>query len=733
MLELLSQLNPAQQEAVRHTDGPLLILAGPGSGKTRVIAHRVAYLVEELGISPYRIMAVTFTNKAAREMKDRVEELLGQAAEGMTIGTFHSICARILRLDGDRIGIDKSFVIYDGDDQRSLIKRSIQELGIDPRRTSPGAVLGAISNAKSQLITSERYLADHNHSYFDEIVYRCYSRYTDLLRESKALDFDDLIMKTDELFRDVPDVLEKYRSRYLHLLIDEFQDTNHAQYVYARQLAGIHNNICVVGDPDQSIYSWRSADIRNILDFEHDFPDAKVVYLEQNYRSSKTILEAANKVITANKRRKDRKLWTENEAGAPLVIKEAFDQDEEARFVCTELLRLERAEGIRLGDCAVMYRTNAQSRALEETMVRQGMPYRLVGATRFYERREVKDIIAFLRLIANPFDSVSLTRVINVPARGISQRTVDELILWSKSQGIPAYTAMQLVAYGPTSPEKELNKLPQPLQPRAAKAVTSFLDLLDSLIEGHQRNLPLDEIFDALLEKTGYMEYTLSQDDGEERKENIMELRTVMENNTGLDLSALLESIALISDIDNYDSKSNAVTLITLHAAKGLEFAAVFMVGMEEGLLPHIRSFDDPEQMEEERRLCYVGMTRAKKRLYLIRAFHRNTGVNRGGLTTESRFLKNIPRDLTGPGASIARAAYVSPAVGPTAVSREEAGVLPAYVAGEHVVHSHFGEGIVVSCEPDHGDQTITVAFKGAFGIKKLLLSYAPLKRLGEE
>ncbi len=723
------ELNPRQLEAVQYTSGPLLILAGPGSGKTRVIAHRVAYIVEELGISPYRIMAVTFTNRAAREMKERVEALLGRAAESMTIGTFHSICARILRVDGEKIGIDRDFVIYDGDDQITLIKRCIQELGIDPKRTSAGAVLGAISNAKSQLITAERFLSDFNHSYFDEIVYRCYRRYTDMLQESKALDFDDLIMKTTELFHDLPDVLEKYQSRYQHLLVDEFQDTNLSQYVYARQIAGMHRNICVVGDPDQSIYSWRSADIRNILEFEKDFPDTKTVYLEQNYRSSKTILDAANKVIAANKKRKEKNLWTENEIGTPVVIKEAYDQDEEARFVCNELMRLEREAGTKLGDCAVMYRTNAQSRALEETMVYQGIPYRLVGATRFYERREVKDTIAYLRLIANPFDSVSLGRVINVPARGISQQTLDELTRWSKSLSVPLYTAMQLLAYEtPTSSEKGLDDKRHRFQPRAVKAITSFLDILDSLIEEYQNNLPLNELFDRVLEKTGYREYISIQDDGEERLENILELRTVMENNTGLNLPALLESIALVSDIDNYDTKSNAVTLITLHAAKGLEFSVVFIVGMEEGLLPHIRSFDDPEQMEEERRLCYVGMTRAKKRLYLLRAFRRSTGMSRGP-TVASRFLKDLPKELIISGAPAATPTYTPTPVEP----KTETVVSPAYRPGEHVVHTHFGEGIVVSCEPDHGDQTVTVAFKGPAGIKKLLLSYAPLTRPNSE
>ncbi|MEE9324685.1 MAG: UvrD-helicase domain-containing protein, partial [Dehalococcoidia bacterium] len=406
-MDILADLNPAQKEAVEAIEGPLLILAGPGSGKTRVIAHRVAYLIKVCGVRPHRIMAVTFTNKAAKEMKERLYRLLGKAVENMTLGTFHAICARLLRIEGEEIGIDKGFVIYDDDDQMSLVKRSMGEVGVDPKKYSPRAVLSAISAAKSQLLGPEEYV-HHHHTYFDEVVQRVYERYQQLLNESKALDFDDLLFKAVRLFQNRPETLEKYRSRYLHLLIDEFQDTNIAQYALAKQLAGKHRNICVVGDPDQSIYSWRYADLRNILNFEKDYPDSKVVSLEQNYRSTQTILEAAHHLISLNQHRKENNLWTENEKGVPITVTEAYTEHEEAQLVVSEVDRLARQGLHQPGHCAVTYRTNAQSRAIEEAFLRYGIPYKLVAGTRFYERREVKDIIAYLRLIHNPYDEVSL-------------------------------------------------------------------------------------------------------------------------------------------------------------------------------------------------------------------------------------------------------------------------------------------------------------------------------------
>jgi DNA helicase-2/ATP-dependent DNA helicase PcrA len=708
-VDVLQGLNAAQREAVEAIEGPLLILAGPGSGKTRVIAHRVAYLIKVWGISPYHILAVTFTNKAAREMKERLYQLLGSSVDDLTLGTFHATCARILRRDGARIGVDSRFVIYDDDDQLALVKRSLQELDLDPKRYLPRVLLSAISAAKSRLIAPGDYVTG---SYFDEVVQRVYERYQHLLGESKALDFDDLLMKAVQLFRQCPEVLSQYQQRYYHVLIDEFQDTNVAQYALARQLAGGHRNICVVGDPDQSIYSWRFADMRNILSFERDYPDARVVYLEQNYRSTKTILEVAQHVISANSRRKEKGLWTENEPGVPVVIAEAYTEQEEAQSVVFEVDKLTSQGPLRRGDCAVMYRTNAQSRAIEEAFIRYGMPYRLVGGTRFYERREVRDVIAYLRLVHNPYDSVSLLRIVNVPPRGIGRRTIEELSQWAKGLSLPVYAALQTLA---DEGEKS------PFSPRSAKALTGFLAMLNELIE-KSRELNIVELFDAVVERSGYKEYVLDRDDGEDRWDNVLELRTVANDYRHLapeeSLSAFLEGVALVSDVDSYDEKMDAVTLITLHAAKGLEFPVVFIVGVEEGLLPHHRSFDDAAQMEEERRLCYVGITRAKERLYLVRAFRRSL-MGSTAPTLPSRFLMDIPSHL---------------AVTPDSRGAAEEAVTPTlatkapFNAGDRVHHAMFGEGIVVKCVATKDDQEVTVAFKGEAGVKRLLLSLAPLE-----
>jgi len=435
-MDVLAELNPAQREAVEIIDGPLLIVAGPGSGKTRVITHRIAYLIKVCGINPHRIMAVTFTNKAAREMAERLEKLLGQTAGTLTLGTFHAICARILRQEGKIIGLDSRFVIYDEEDQLSLIKQSLQELDLDPKQYVPRAIQSAIKYAKSRLLTPSDY-AQQTSNYFEGIVHRVYERYQQSLIRSHGVDFDDLLMRTVQLFNDHPNILSKYQSRYRHILVDEFQDTNITQYMLIKQLAGKHRNVCVVGDPDQSIYSWRFADLRNILSFEKDYPDARVVFLEQNYRSTKTILDVASSIISINSRRKPKRLWTENEAGVPISVIEAYNEDEEAQFVISEIERLVEQDLVSPGGCAIMYRVNAQSRALEETFMRYGVPYKLVGGTRFYQRREIKDIIAYLRLIQNPSDSISLSRIINVPGRGIGQRTLAELSGWAKNQDMP--------------------------------------------------------------------------------------------------------------------------------------------------------------------------------------------------------------------------------------------------------------------------------------------------------
>jgi DNA helicase-2/ATP-dependent DNA helicase PcrA len=749
---ILEALNPRQREAVEHTDGPLLILAGPGSGKTRVIAHRIAFLVTEKRTHPRRIIAVTFTNKAAREMRERVYGLVGEeVGHDITLGTFHAVCSRLLRIDGEHIGVPRNFTIYDDADQIAAVKRALDDLGLDPKRAPPRAILSAISKAKSEL-QGPREFAALVADYFQEVTSRVFLRYQDLLEQNEALDFDDILVKTVNLFQEREDVLEKYASRYLYVHIDEFQDTNISQYVLGKQLASHHKNICVVGDPDQSIYSWRSADIRNILNFEHDFPDATVVILDQNYRSTQTILDSAHSVIALNKQRKEKNLWTENGAGNPIVVHEAYDEEDEAVFVAEEIKRLVKEEGSKHQDIAVMYRTNAMSRPVEEALVRRGIPYRLVGGTRFYERREVKDLLAYLRLLQNPFDSVALMRVINVPHRGIGDRTLQELNRWSREKEIPPYAALQIVADSERD-DPEYAARPEavegrthPFQKRTVGALLRYLGLMNELIEVSKK-ASLSDILDAVIDRTDYKPHIMDDPDGEERWENVQELRAVVMQYDELKpehaLASFLEDVALITDVDTYDEKSDSVTLITLHAAKGLEFPAVFIVGMEEGVLPHMRSLESgsPEQLEEERRLCYVGMTRAKRHLYLVRAFRRAFS----GHNPPSRFLADIPPELAqhtqratqremfrGPRhreASAASLAAMGVAVETKRVDEEDEA--PAFIpsAGEKVRHPKFGEGIVVSCDPAGGDYQVVVAFQGEAGIKKLLLSFAPLEQ----
>ncbi len=737
-MDILAELNPAQREAVEAISGPVLILAGPGSGKTRVITHRVAYLIKVCGVSPHRIMAVTFTNKAAREMEyrlygksenDPAAPLLGwhMKKQGIELGTFHAICARILRRDGKAIGVDSRFVIYDEEDQLSLLKRSIQEVGLDPKQYAPQAVASAISAAKSSTATPGDYI-QRSRSYFDEVVGRVYERYQQLLGEGNALDFDDLLMKTVQLFRKNPEILSKYQSRYLHLLVDEFQDTNLVQYELIRQLGDKYRNICVVGDPDQSIYSWRFADLRNILSFEKDYPETKLVLLEQNYRSTKMILETASNIISVNQQRKPKKLWTNNEPGEPITVVETYTEQEEAQFVVNEIEHLVSHGEFSLRDCAVMYRTNAQSRALEEAFIRYGTPYKLVAGTRFYERREVKDIIAYLRLVQNPHDSVSLMRVINVPQRGIGQQTQAKISGGAKSLGVSQYEALELLVK--SEPKGSVPGLS--FNPHINRALTDFLNLLKELIARSQE-LNLVDLFDLVVKRSGYKDNVLKEPDGEERWDNVMELRTVAQqyrDSRPLEgLSAFLEGVTLVSDVDGLDESVAAATLITLHQAKGLEFPVVFIVGMEDGILPHFRSFDDPTQMEEERRLCYVGITRAKRRVYLVRAFRRSL-MGRSTVNQPSRFLGDIPQNLT---SSSEQWQKGENRVTPSIYSWNKAAtpnlVIPELKAGDHVHHTQFGDGIVVSCQPVKDDAEAVVAFNG--GVKKLLLSLANLEKAG--
>ncbi|MFC1925610.1 ATP-dependent helicase [Chloroflexota bacterium] len=721
-MDVLEGLNPVQREAVEAIEGPLLIIAGPGSGKTRVITHRIAYLVRVVRVNPRRIMAVTFTNKAAREMKERLYQLLGPSVEQLTVGTFHSVCTRILRVEGKAAGLESGFVIYDDADQQSLIKRCLQNLNIDPKKYAPRAFISAISSAKSQLISPEDY-AQHSGSYFEELIGRVYKYYQSLLNQSRALDFDDLIMRTCQLFQNHPEVLEKYQSRYLHLLVDEFQDTNVAQYTLVRQLSGKYRNICVVGDPDQSIYSWRHADLRNILYFERDYPEAKVVLLEQNYRSTRTILEAAHNVISFNRERKEKMLWTENDPGSLIRVVEKDDEVEEAQFVANEVERLISKGEAQALDCAVMYRTNAQSRVIEENFMRYGIPYQIVGSVRFYERREIKDVLAYLKLIYNPYDSVSFMRIINTPGRGIGQQTLDKLSQWTKTSGISLYTGLERLAEDKSS---------SPFSSRATHVLMNFFALLQELIED-SKQLNVIDLLDSVLKKSGYSEYIMELDDGEDRWDNILELRGVARDYESLEpgegLPSFLENVALVSGIDELDEKKDLVTLITLHQTKGLEFPVVFIVGVEEGVLPHIRSMDDPGQMEEERRLCYVGMTRSERRLYIIHAFRRSL-MGRSNANPPSRFIDDIPSNLIDP------ADQVEPAVEPAGSFFEPVEAKPlsysaplVLEAGDSVRHTKFGEGVVISCTPDGGDYQVAVAFKGV-GEKRLLLSLARLEKV---
>ena len=721
-MDILAGLNPAQQEAVEAINGPVLILAGPGSGKTRVITHRVAYLIRVVGMNPRSIMAVTFTNKAAREMEERLLKLVSGSVKDLTLGTFHAICARILRQDGKTIGIDNRYVIYDDDDQISLIKRALQDLALDPKQFAPRALQSVISNAKSQMLSPEDL---HGKSYFDEVTRRVYERYQQLLTDSSALDFDDLLMKTVLLFRKNKEILGRYQARYMHIQVDEFQDTNLVQYELVKQLAGKYRNICVVGDPDQSIYSWRAADLRNILNFEKDFPDAKVILLEQNYRSTQLILDAATHVISANKQRKPKALWTENEKGLPPYVIETYSEEEEAQWVVNEIDKLVRSGEVKSGDCAVMYRTNAQSRVLEEAFIRYGMPYKLVAGTRFYERREVKDIIAYLRLIQNPNDTISLMRVINVPQRGIGERSLDELTRWAKSQGVNEYKALQLLA------DSKESSAELPFSTRTIKVLAGFAVMIESFIEKSQ-GLNMVALFDHVVEKSGYKQYVTGLVDGEERWENVLELRGVAQDYKDLPpqegLTAFLEGVALVSDVDDLPEKTETVTLITLHQAKGLEFPVVFIIGMEEGILPHYKSIDDPAQLEEERRLCYVGITRAKQKVYLVRAFRRHL-MGSSAVNKPSRFLLDIPSELmTRGGVTEKEDEWSAAGIDATEKAIKPREDLPVFKAGEHVLHEQFGEGVVVNYHKVKNDAEVVVAFDGE-GVKRFLLSFAKIEK----
>jgi len=720
-MDFLDQLNPQQRSAVTAGEGPVLVLAGPGSGKTRVLTQRIAYLIGYEGVRPYQMLAVTFTNKAAREMEGRVQKLLGEEmTRGLLLGTFHSTCARILRRESDRLPVSAEFVIFDADDQQSLVKNAIKELNLNDKLYRAVAVHGAISRAKNELIGPDDFPVQ---SYRDEAVKRIYKRYQELLQQSNAVDFDDLLLMTANLLEEHPDVREKYAQRFHHVLVDEFQDTNQAQYILVKHLSSIHNNIFVVGDPDQSVYRWRGADYRNVQRFEQDFPGAQTILLEQNYRSKQTILDAAMAVIDRNPRRKRKQLFTERGAGEKIFYYEAGDDYGESSFVVDTIAQLVASKQFEPGDCAVMYRTNAMSRLLEEAFLSARLPYRLVGAQRFYGRREVKDMIAYLRLVYNPVDEVSLDRVINVPPRGIGDKTVLALHSTARTADTNPGAVVLDLARGSDSP------FFGSFTGRAALPLADFGGMF-SAWRGLVSTYTVVELFDRIATDINYKDHIDDgTDEGKERWENVLELRRLADDYSTRPLAEFLENVALISDQDTLSEGVNVPTLLTLHAAKGLEFGVVFIVGIDDGILPHSRSFDEPEEMEEERRLFYVGITRAKDRLYLLRA-ERRGGRGYAEETIPSRFLDDIPAALLsgksrtgrasrGSRSGVANWTLPSP-------SRPAPIIQSKFHAGSRIKHPTWGEGIVLDSKLQDNDEIVDVVFESV-GIKRLAASLAKL------
>jgi DNA helicase-2/ATP-dependent DNA helicase PcrA len=728
---LLASLNPPQQEAVTHAEGPLLIFAGAGSGKTKVLTTRIAYLIGSHKVWPDRLLAVTFTNKAAREMRGRVETLVGEGAERMWVGTFHSTAVKILRREAPRIGIVSSFVIFDEDDTRAALRRVLEELRLDPKRYPVGMLSNAISQAKSELKTPNEY---PNRSYQDEIVRRVYESYEEVLRRSGGLDFDDLIMKLVQLFSTDAEALEKWRDRFRHVLVDEYQDTNRAQYVLVNLLAAEHRNVAVVGDDDQSIYRFRGADVRNILDFRKDYPDAHVVHLEQNYRSSQAILDAAYSVIRSNPERAEKRLWTQRAGGEKVIATQAYNEVEEAEFVADEVERLRKTEQRGYSEFAVLYRTNAQSRAFEDVLARRRIPYRLVGGIRFWERREVKDVVAYMRFCFNPKDALSFGRIVSVPSRKIGNVTVEAVNAYARERDTDILSLLAEPFHIPGVPRAAINQL------------QSFRAQIES-VRATMGVLHPSELIDHVVEVMGLRQHYLDgTPQGEARLENINELRGLAE---GFDdrepaqgLEDFMAEVALVSDVDAYDENGEGVTLITLHMVKGLEFPVVFMVGMEEGLLPHQRALDEREEnpsavgatteMAEERRLCYVGMTRAKDRLYLSCAFRRHL-YGRSQPAFPSRFLTDIPQGMLGAPRGSAPVAPPRQGYKERFIERQvEAAPAPPpvqrFASGDRVKHPAFGAGTVVKSTLTRTDEELLIKFDKA-GLKILSGMLAPLSK----
>ncbi|HKB51226.1 MAG TPA: UvrD-helicase domain-containing protein [Solirubrobacterales bacterium] len=721
---LLAELNEPQRQAVRHGEGPLLVLAGAGSGKTRVLTHRIAYLLATGQARPGEILAITFTNKAATEMRERVESLVGRSARAMWVTTFHSACARMLRADAERLGYSRGFTIYDESDSLRMLKRCMQELHIDPKRYPPRAIRSQISGAKNQLVDADAY-AQAQGSVFEETAAGVYSLYEKRMLEANAMDFDDLLVRTVNALELFEEVRERWRRTFHHVLVDEYQDTNHAQYRLLQLLTSEHGNLMVVGDEDQSIYGFRHADIRNILDFERDFPDADVVKLEQNYRSTQTILSAANAVVERNRERRPKRLWTELTGGEPLQLRELSDEHEEARWVAGEIERLGEEEGVRREDVAVFYRTNAMSRVLEDTLVRFELPYQVIGGTKFYERAEVKDAVAYLSLLVNPADQVSFARVVNSPRRGIGNTSQGRLSSHANTTGLPIWEVAGRVEEVPG------------LGGAAIKAVSRFHETLEGL-QSRVEEAPVAELLEATLRESGYLDALAAERtvEAEGRAENLQALvdgaaefdaNRELEGEGEGDVSALEEFLQQISLYTQQDElrEEPAITLMTLHNAKGLEYETVFIVGCEDGAFPHMKALEEGGE-EEERRLCYVGITRARSRLYMTWTRERRL-FGRAERNLPSRFVDELPEELTERGSS-AIGADGSWGTGSSdeAASQIDPGPTLELRTGDDVIHASFGDGVVTAVEPGG---VVVVRFAGDGSERKLMADYAPIRR----
>jgi len=768
-LDIFAGLNPAQKQAVEHTDGPLLIMAGAGSGKTKVLTCKVANLLAK-GVSPWSILAITFTNKAATEMRERVDRMIGEGAKDVWLSTFHSFCARFLRREVEATGMYKrNFVIYDSSDSQVVIKDCLKELNLDPKQYAPSSIQNAISNAKNQLMGPKAMARDAD-NFFQQKVAEVYALYAKKLRTNNAMDFDDLLMVSVLLLEEHEEIRVKYQNRFKYILVDEYQDTNGAQYQLTKILAAKHHNLCVVGDADQSIYGWRGADIRNIMDFEEDYPEARTIKLEQNYRSTKNILAAANAVIEHNINRKKKELWTENATGEKLTIYEARDERDEAEFIATTVMKQKTIFNASYGDVAVLYRTNAQSRVVEETFMRRGIPYTMVGGLKFYDRKEIKDILAYLRVIYNPLDTVSLLRIINVPKRGLGATTVAKLADFAENNGLTLFDVI--------SSEETLSQIPG-ITARVKKPLELFSTFIFQLM-GYQANMRIDDLIEKVLEESGYLRELQEEKkpENESRIENLKEFvgvaRDFQKTEDNPNLENFLSTLSLVSDIDNADMEDDRITLMTLHSAKGLEFPTVFMVGMEEGLFPHSRTLMDENEIEEERRTCYVGITRAQRKLYLTCA-HQRTIYGKTSMSTPSRFLDEIPEEYTerlvprvnaygfananhygaqqrsgtmtfrpsasqmGSGVNFSdkaksalevmnamqkRGVNVQPKTG---VIRPDTSV--KWKVGDKAQHGKWGVGTVVSVKGEGEEVELKIAFPGQ-GVKGLMQKYAPISKV---